>query len=213
MIKGYNMVEWQTSEKLNLSSHQEAQRYFKQFIQQIPERLKILREILQSTGYDSKKLDYSPESLIYLGEWFAKHIAMRKMTKEEIRLFKQKYSETIKKGGLEIPLKEIVKVPKKILTEETESLGHDVGIYFAQVLQKNMKGLDWNVVLKPKNNVYYHQPVLEGFGGSQFHPRSILGTLALRIIEHKQPSSILKKTYDNWAPHEIVECQKMMKRG
>ena len=58
---------------------------FERFEGSLPEMLRILFNAIWSDDPAvAEKLDYSPESLIPLGEWFSKHVHTRKRSKQEV---------------------------------------------------------------------------------------------------------------------------------
>lgn len=198
MIKNYKIINLTLEKRIHETTEKEAKEFFEWFIKIIPERLEILKKALKYDGYNQRKMDFSPGSLGYIGDFFAKHVHTRPLTKAEIEEFKKNYWVTIRKQGYDIPLSKIIKIPKETFTDETLSLCWDVGIYFAKVFEKNIKGLKWDFVRKPKNNVYYHLPVLVGFGQNEFSPKDIMEVVAAKIIKGKDVSQELKRLYEVW---------------
>lgn len=201
MIKNYKLIQIPLKKYIYDTTEKEAKEFFEWFLKIIPERLEILRSALKITGYEPTELDFSPESLDYIAQWFKNHITTRPLTKGERDAFKEKYSGTIKKGKYEIPLSRIVETPKRLFTEETLSLCWDIGIYFAETIRNNVKGLKWDFVKKPRNDAYYHLPVLIGFGPKKdnyFSPKDIMGTIASRILRRVDASNELRETYEHW---------------
>lgn len=206
MIKNYKLIEPPLKRHVYETTEKEAQELFEWFIKVIPERLEILKKALKDTDHKPEKLDFSEESLDYLGKWFSKNLHWRRLTEEEIEADKIQYHKVIKKGNIEINLADIVKLPKRDLSFETNSLCWDVGIYFAETLRKNVKGLRWDFVRKPKNDVDYHFPVLTGFGKdgtNRFTPKAIIRTVALKILEKKGGPFLLRDIYNVWKSYAI----------
>lgn len=199
MIKNYRIIELQLKRHIYKTTEKEAKEFFEWFVKIIPERIAILKKALKDTGYNPKKLDFREESLTYLDKWFAKQISWRILTKEEIDALKAKHHVVIKKSGVEINLTDIVKIPKRAVSFETDSLCWDIGIYFAETLRKNVKGLRWDFVRKPKNDVNYHFPVLKGFRSHiELMPKSVIHTVALKTLQKKGSLSLLKEIYYVW---------------
>ncbi len=201
MMRGYKTIQLPLEKDVHETTEKEAEEFFKWFMNVIPERLKILKEVLKETGYEPKRLDFSPKSLDYLGEWLTRHVTTRSLTQEEVKSFKTKYSGYIKKGGLEIPLSKIVQVPKWVFTDETLSFCWDVGIYFSKVLEKNVKGLKWNFVKKPKNDAYYHYPVLLGFDKNNkvgLSPKDVIEVFVTKSIKKNGNPEKLTRLFEIW---------------
>jgi hypothetical protein len=186
----------------------ELKEYFKWFLEVIPGRTAELGKAVQETpGFEAWEPDLTPESLEPLGKWFEGQVERRPRTPEEIEKIEQKI-----KAGLGSKPMPIV-VSDKELTYRTLSLAMDVGMYFCQVLQKNVPGLRWEQPLGSKNFIDYGQPVLMGFKSSlaPFNgPRMIQG-LAYGIAGQKvydvlnaETARRIRDIYDRWSSDERI---------
>ena len=119
----------------------EATKYFNWFVEDIPLRIKLLREFYAGTGEDAKDLDLSPESLIKVWDWFMPFIKMTPKSPERIREEYESLPE-IFKGKIEISSKE--------LSFETLLIAHYVSIYYGEVFIQNNSELKWGFLSKPK---------------------------------------------------------------
>jgi hypothetical protein len=162
----------------------ELQAYAAWFHQVTPERISELTKAVNSTpGYESWEPDLTPESLATLGRWFERQVETRKMTAEELAEARAK---------LTFP----IDIPEEELTNRTFSLAMDIGMYFADVVLKNLPGTRWDQPLGSKNFADYGQPVLMGFGKVPLNPVRIIITTAYRIAHHKPAG--LRELYDTW---------------
>ena len=73
----------------------------------------------------------------------------------------------------------------------------DVGMYFGQVVLKNLPGTRWDQVLKNKKDADYGQPVIMGFGAAPLNPVWILVTTAYGVSRKK--AARLRELYETWA--------------
>ncbi|MCL6591882.1 MAG: hypothetical protein K6U80_18270 [Firmicutes bacterium] len=174
----------------------EAEKYFEWFLEQIPIRIKVLQEAVNSTpGYEDWKADYSPESLVTLGKWFKQVVTTRKRSEEEIEEIYKRSPEWFR----------TVKISENDLSPETYSLCFDVGMYLAKVFETNLKGLGWKLITAPKKSVDIHQPVLAGFGALQFNPVMMMSVQAFKVINGKYSDYSLKELYEIWAKYAKTE--------
>jgi hypothetical protein len=74
----------------------------------------------------------------------------------------------------------------------------DIGMYFAEVVLKNLSGTSWAQPLKSKNFADYGQPVLMGFGEVPLNPVQIAVTLAYGIARKRKGANRLRELYDVW---------------
>ncbi|MFB0537485.1 MAG: hypothetical protein ACETWR_21170 [Anaerolineae bacterium] len=171
-------------------SRQEAIDYFNWFMEQIPVRIKVLEQAVQSTpGYKDWKADYTPESLERLGRWFYEHVETRKRTKEEREEIYSQAPAWFRS----------VEIQDWNLTDRTFSLAMDIGMYLSRVFEKNVPELKWEMVKKPKNDADFQQPVLFGSGKLAFNPVWIVVTYAYSLADNTHGPGRLRELYDIWA--------------
>jgi hypothetical protein len=150
-----------------------------------PERITELAKAVKDTpGFEGWQPDLTPESLESLGRWFQSQVETRKKTAEEVEEIRSK---------LTFP----IEFPENELTNKSFSLAMDIGMYFGQVVAKNMPGTRWDQYLKNKKDADYGQPVLMGFGAAPLNPVSI-GVTTAYAISRKKPAR-LREIYDTWA--------------
>jgi hypothetical protein len=161
--------------------------YFDWFAEVTPERIAGLEaEVRRAPTHSTWRADFSPESLEALGEWFAGQVETRAKTAEEINEVKSK---------LTFP----IDVPGEQLTNRTFSLAMDIGMYFGQVVLKNIDGTKWEQPLRNEKFADYGQPVIMGLGSVPLNPVRIVVMLAYGIMRKKQGSGRLRELYDTWA--------------
>jgi len=66
-------------------SKKEAKNYFDWFMETKAARLEQLKKLVDDTGYESCRLDYSDESLVYVWRWYLDNIELLDRPEEEIR--------------------------------------------------------------------------------------------------------------------------------
>lgn len=152
--------------------------YFEWFMSIKDKRINILEEAVKSTeGFEFWLADLSIDSLYVLQNWFEIVVEKRPTTedekKAEIRLFAgSKLEEYFENRGF----------TQWTLSEITESICLDVGIYFGEVLVKNNPGLKWGQNITRKNEFHNNYPAVLSSIGPDFYPDSIR-TSALKVIE------------------------------
>lgn len=172
-------------------SKDELKTFYSWYIKAIPERMEQLLSCITSTnGYEDFVLDYSPESLGKLGEWFYSQIGTRQRTEKEKNEIYQESPEWFK----QIPIEEWE------LTNQTFSLAIDIGMYFAKVLTNNNTTLEIkHCITGRKDYIGYGQPVITGFKNKmEFNPSHMMTTLAYGFASQKQKGNRLKELYDIW---------------
>lgn len=193
-MKHYKVIEFpfQGVGFKNLTKDQ-AKIRFDWFVAAIPSRLQNLVDSIKTSGHQSTadRLDYSPESLFPLARWLSLHSHIRKKTAAEY----QRSLEGISRPFLEDDPKEIV--TDWTWTSETISLFFDVGIYFARVLQKQFKNVNWTFVTKPSKYIYVNKPILLGFK-IHMSPSDLVQTSVIKMHQKRAGPEELKRIYDFW---------------
>ena len=165
----------------------ELEAYHAWFARVLPERiLELEREVRRSPAYADWHPNGSPASLEALGEWFRTQVAVRARTEAEIE-------------DVELKLTFPIEVPGEQLTNRTFSLAMDIGMYFGQVILKNLGGTKWDQPLHNLKFADYGQPVIMGFGAVPLNPIRIVVMLAYGIASKKQGGGRLRELYDTWA--------------
>ncbi|MBI1927843.1 hypothetical protein HYR99_26840 [Candidatus Poribacteria bacterium] len=189
-MKNYKVISPPFTLNFKRTSKTELKAYYNWYLSLIPERIKILRDAVQTTpGYEKWEADFSPASLDPLGKWFSEQIKTRKRTrqeKEEIYSNSPAWFRDVEISDFE-------------LANQTFSLAIDMGMYLSQVFLKNMPGLQWlHFVKGRKDDINYGQPVLEGFGGDYFNPVHMLVTLAYGLADKTYDGRRLRGLYEIW---------------
>ncbi|HKV39313.1 MAG TPA: hypothetical protein VJX67_08875 [Blastocatellia bacterium] len=166
-------------------SKEELKRYFRWFIDVIPERINELARAVRSTsGFEEWQPDYTPASLDALGEWFAGEAELRQLNVKEIQTHRDH-------------LPWWIEAPTEDLTSRTSSLGIDVGIYLSQVLLGNHPSIRWEQPMGSKKYAEYGWPVLTGLSGLHFNPMRIGDVIARKFA--RKANKQLRDVYDIWA--------------
>lgn len=173
--------------KLREMPKKELQRYFRWFMEVLPERVSGLAEAVRETpGFETWQPNCTPASLDTLGQWFAGQVETRRRTEKELQAIR---------SHLLLP----VDISGEELTNLTFSLAMDVGMYFSQVFLRNCPVLRWEQPLNDKKFADYGQPVLMGFSNAPLNPVRIAVVLARSITNKKQTGSRLRELYDIWS--------------
>jgi hypothetical protein len=168
----------------------EANNYFNWFMDQLPIRIHELESAVQSVpSYENWRADFTLASLEKLGQFFYEHVETRKRTEEEVAAIYKEAPDWFRN----------VEVEDWELTNRSFSLAIDIGMYLSQVFEKNLVGLEWTLVKKPKNDINYQQPVLKGAGKLVFNPVHIATTLAYGFARQNKSPERLREIYGNWA--------------
>jgi hypothetical protein len=182
---GYAIVEPPFALRFRERSKSELETYRTWFHRVSPERIAELAKAVQSTrGFEDWKPDLTPESLETLGRWFDGEVKTRKKTSAEVEHAR---------ATLAFP----IDVPEEELNDRTYSLAIDIGMYFGQVVLKNLPGTRWDQPLKNTKFIDYGQPVIMGFGTVPLNPVGVMVTTAFGISRGK--ASRLRDLYDTWA--------------
>lgn len=165
----------------------ELKEYFAWFQSVLQTRIDELATYVQEDPASKDwKPAYSPTSLEALGDWLARHVSTRKRTQEE-------------KDEIEARLSHFIAIPNHDLTNESYSLGFDVGIYFGLTLLKNHPTLQWDQNLKNKKFADYGQPIIVGFGAVPLNPVRIGLNFAYGFSSKKISSRRIHEVYEAWS--------------
>ena len=171
--------------ELRERSKKELEVYRAWFHQVSSERVaELTRAVRNTPGNEEWEPNATRDSLEPLGRWFEGQVETRKKTREEIEETRSK---------LTFP----VEIPEEELTNRTFSLAMDIGMYFGQVILKNLPGTRWDQPLKNKKLAEYGQPVIMGFGPVPLSPVNVMVMTAYAIS--RQKPARLRELYDTWA--------------
>jgi hypothetical protein len=167
-------------------SKKDLKSYFEWYQSMIPIRLdELVRVVKQTEGFEEWQPDFSPASLIGLGDWFAEQVETRKRTQEEIQEID---------SHLIFP----IEIDRDELTNRTFSLAIDIGMYLSKVFLINNPTLKLDQVFGNKRGIDYGQPVITGFDTSPFNPVWMMVTLAYGIASKGKTGARLRELYDIW---------------
>jgi len=171
--------------------------YYEWFLGQMPERIEELEHLVRSTpGFGAWRADKTPTSLNTLGQWFAATVKKRPLSQEERDAILRSLDPS-----------RPYSVQDWTLTTESLSLCFDVAMYLSAVMLRNLAGVHWGRVTKPKRDADLNQPVLLGFGVPTAVPMPAFPLNSLRVVrvlayglaEEKKVGSGLRQVYDTWA--------------
>jgi hypothetical protein len=163
-------------------SRQQACEYFEWFVKEIPKRVSQLRQICPLD------LDFSPDALVALGDWFGGLVETRQRTHNEMQQEYEKFPTWLWQY-----------ITNSTFTEKTLSMCIDLGIYFGETLHRRNPALRWDVVLKPKNDVDFHQPVILPFRRSMhLNPTTIMINVAATALRTESAGARLQEVFRYW---------------
>jgi hypothetical protein len=181
----YTLIQLPFSIPFREMSKQQLDAYVVWFHRVLPGRVAELTDAVRSTAsYESWEPDASLESLEVLGRWFESQVETRTRTPEEIEEIRAR---------LTFP----IDIPGHQLTNRTFSLAIDIGLYFSQVLLKNLPGTRWDQLRKDRRDADYGQPVLVDFAWGPLNPLGLIEVVARKIAKGKPAR--LRELYDVWA--------------
>jgi len=165
----------------------EAQQYFEWYISQVQHRINILEKVLEKDGIINI-LDYSPNSLIPLWEWYEGKI-------EIIQKDMNEYEEDIRQSP-DWMHSEILTTK---ISMETLKYGLDLSMYFAETVIRNSKGkIRWGFFTTPAKRMSVNEPTLLGFKSNKdLNPRLIVLNCTRRSSREKMNTRLLD-IYNTW---------------
>lgn len=171
--------EWKASE---------GRSYFTWFLSEVPQRLAQLANVVSSSTPDlAGVLRLSPESLVPLGTWFCSVVTACTKGEDQVTRELSAMSERARRMGVE----------DWALTTESLSIAVDLGIYLGEVFIKQDPRLRWELCTRPKRDVSYNQPVLEG-GKMRLDPIQLVVVLAYGIARGNRGPNDLADLYHGW---------------
>ncbi|MGM7703480.1 hypothetical protein ACSVDE_17240 [Pseudalkalibacillus sp. Hm43] len=170
---------------------QEAQRHFDWYVGNIQERMDLLKDAYSLTNSNNKDiLDYSPQSLIPLWEWYLSQIEPNQKTSEELEREMEKVPEWLKND-----VKENIYKP----TTGTLILAMDISIYFSEVFTHNFNSIHWGFVSEPKSLAHVNSPVLLGFKAKKtLNARNLIYNMLLKAMKGNSDKASLYQLFDRW---------------
>ncbi len=180
----YAIIDPPLALRFHEMSKTELDAYWTWFHDVLPSRLaELARAVRRTLSYESWEPAMTPDSLEALGRWFENEVEVRKLTSVEMETVRHKLSFPID-------------IPDSELTNRTLSLCMDIGMYFAQVVLRNLPGTRWNRPLGSKRMADYGQPVIVGFGPVVLNPVRVIVMTAYGIAARK-PAHLIE-LYNVW---------------
>jgi hypothetical protein len=169
----------------------EAKEYLRWFLNIKEERIEVLESNVKQI-FPKWEADYTNESLVTLYQWFKKLIAYRPISQEEKKSFDNQISKTPLFVG-------VIPEPETTFTDETVSICFDIGLYFGELLIKDVPLLMWTQKLNSKNYIYYAQPLLSKPKSKvPVNPRASMEGIARRILDKDIKETTFEILYDKW---------------
>lgn len=176
-----------------IMNKREADNFFQWFLESQQSRIRTLIEYCRgSEGFIVEKLDFTPESLNYLWNWFVPRIELVKKSREELQ---EEHNE--------IPewLKSEVIVNEAKFGGETETIIIDIGIYFGNVFLQQFSQLKWGVIYKPRNFADVNRPVIIGFNKDVvLNPVRVVNTCTNKVVKGTGNSNLID-LYNVWVKY------------
>lgn len=183
----YSIIQAPFDLKFREMSKKDLLAYRDWFHSVMPERTAEMAKAVKGTpGFEKWNPHFTPDSLGPLGNWFRREVETRKRTDLEMGEIKSR---------LAFPMD----VPNEQLTNKTFSLAMDIGMYFGQVIIKNLPGTRWDQPVKNPKFADYGQPVIMGFGTVPLNPVRIAVTLAYAFAAKEQSGDRLRALFDVWS--------------
>jgi hypothetical protein len=185
----YEIIQPPFSLDYKIMTKKELRELYEWYINIIPERIKILTKAVNTTkNFEDWKADYTPKSLLKLGEWLSLIGEKEKMSEKKINVIKKNLADKYKS----------IDFDDTELTEKTISICMDIGMYMSQIFLKNNPILKWQLMLGDKRNVDYGHPVIVFGKGSEFNPMRIPCVIADALIDKTDKPSQIYETYKVW---------------
>lgn len=171
-----------------------ARAYFTWFLEQRSRRIELVEHAVRASpeaAYQAWPADGRVESLTVLGRWFAGHVHVRPRTAEEIEMAYADNPAWFRR----------VELDQWVLTDETVSFAVDLGMYFGQMLRRDVPGLAWQVLTNPKRSAYYHSPVLlqtQGTLAMIGSPLSLMLVFAYGLVDKTRQPRRLRELFAIW---------------
>ena len=180
-------------EPFNRAPHElstvEAKQYFNWFMDQMPFRLQILKDMVASTIPEPLFSSLSEQAFYEMGVWLDKHLDMRELSPEEIEQNLVIFPQWIHSS-----------LPKMVLSERSISLCMDIGIYFGKMMIHNHPTLFWDYVRKPKSDANFQKTVISGFPKKMnLNPVQIVYVIANKKMNGVSTMDEFTTTYNVWS--------------
>ena len=177
-----------------------AQEFLAWHIEQVPKRAKYILDLIsEDTSTPDLALMDDEEKLIHIWKWFLRVAEVEPVSKAELA----ELAPVLKQFGPSSGLYTTTR-----LSIRTECLVRDIGMLLAQMLMDKSDVITWTVVFKPKNDLFFHHPVLEWFVMPEYDPPfhaymepiHIVGVIGARVLGRGNPAKEvdLWEVFDQW---------------
>lgn len=163
-------------------SKKDVQDYFDWFMSIKDERLKLFYQEV----FVTKEVELSVEKLQAIYYIFKDRLNVRKRTPGEIEQERTKLPKELQK---------IHQVPDYEIIEPTNSIIFDAGIYFGELLRKEVSGLEWGIETDKKMANYGKSILVKEGVNIDLNPAGVFYVMVLRIQKGSIQEDILLDTY------------------
>lgn len=167
----------------------DAKKHFDWYISEVPKRIEQLRLLLVNFESESSViLDFTPQSLIELWNWYINNVEILDKTEIELENEKSERGIYITKNIL-----------KNKISIEWLAIAVDIGIYFAECMIKNCNNLKWDVIYKPKSLMCVNKPVVVGFKSNiQMDSANLMLVQTRKILKGQYNNKAMFDLFNNW---------------
>jgi hypothetical protein len=176
-------------------SKKKVEEYFEWYINEIPNRIKLLRSAYKLHNRNDNVLDYSSDSLKSIWAWYLKNVKIVPLSNEE-------YESELKS----VPPHIRYCIPKKKIELGWVQIALDIGIYMALCMLNYCPKLKWGFVSKPWNLDSVNKPVLLGFTlKTGFDTSRIMSTLMSKAIDSTTQDDDLYNLFMVWTEYILEQ--------
>lgn len=176
----------------------EAKALFDWFVSDIPHRLQMLGILIDG----QVKLDFTPESLIDLYEWFLDIIEIKPMTEKMINKSIKEDIETLP-DWLQEHAKEELMANSIYVENHFYFFARDISIYYAETVRRNYPEVIWDYISKPKSYAFVNQPLIRlPKNHIHFYEREAFELMLVLIEYIKEGESYKNHLYDIYKSDE-----------
>lgn len=171
-------------------SKKEAEAHFAWYVNEIPSRLDLLEKTFREMSNEDKSiLEYTPESLTKLWQWYINNFEIEEKSDELKKLEMGKYPEWVR-----------INLSSQKISIGWMAVAMDIAIYFSEVFIKEHETIKWGIVSKPKSLPYINKPVLVGFkGGLDLDSTNLVRVLTSKLVDGDKDEDSLLKVYRTWS--------------
>ncbi|MGB8286431.1 hypothetical protein ELI24_39045 [Rhizobium ruizarguesonis] len=172
----------------------EVDAFFSWFMSVLPGCLEeLIASVKETEGFADWQTDYTPGSLLRLGDWYETQIKTRPYTSEEME-----YMKHIMRFDEDRP----IEFDPWTLTSDTLATSVKMGMYYGEVFRRRLPFMEWKPCKlgngkSKKPNVDYGQPVLDGPKVIHLNPVSVCQSVAFGIARGHKSGQYLHEVFEN----------------